>query len=178
MRRVRAWWVGSVIGAALAVVTAPAAGDPTDGCPVEVREAMTSWGQDGVHRAAAVIRSEETGIGEPESVFDFSCLTDLFRFPGLGVWIDPTAVLNAILRAMQDFVCSSGRRLYRQNVDQPIREMVFWDDLPHVPGVDVDAPWRDKVVPPDVGVRPGEGISASRGSYRDARWFRRAIGGS
>lgn len=176
MSRPASWCAGAVLGAAIAFA-APAFGDPTDGCPAEVREAMTSWGRDGVHRAAAVIRSEETGIGEPESVFDFSCLTDLFRFPGLNVFIDPGAVINAILRAMQDFVCQSGRRLYREEVDQPIQEMVFWDEVPYVPGVDVDAPWRDKVAPPDVEVRPVEGISASRGRYRDARWFRQAIGG-
>lgn len=177
MKRRRGWWVGGVVAGALAAA-APVSGDPTDGCPAEVRSAMTSWGRDGVHRAAAVIRSEETGIGEPESVFDFSCLTDLFRFPGLHVFIDPGAVINAILRAMQDFVCQTGKGLYREKVDQPIQEMVFWDEVPYVPGVDVDAPWRDKVSPPDVGVRPVEGISAARGRYRDARWFRQAIGGS
>ena len=178
MRRVRAWVVGWAAGAALALAGGPVAGDPTDGCPTEVRQAMTSWGRDGVHRAAAVIRSEATGIGEPESVFDFSCLTDLFRFPGLHVFIDPTAVINAILRAIQNFVCDVGDRLFRENIDRPIQEMVFWDDLPYVPGVDVNSSWRDKVNPPEVAVRPGEGISAGRGSYGDASWFRHAIGGS
>ena len=176
--RQRRWWLDTFAGVVLGVAAASASGEPTDGCPPEVREALTSWGQDGVHRAAAVVRSEETGIGKPESVFDFSCLSDLFRAPGLDVFVDPAAFINAMLRAVQDFVCEVGEGLYREKVDQPIQEMVFWDESPYVPGVEVGAPWRDKVTPPDIGVRPVEEISAGRGSYRDARWFRQAIGGS
>ena len=177
MRRSWGWVAGGLLAGGAAGMSVPAVADPDAGCPAEVREAMTSWGEDGVHRQVAVIRSEETGISKPESVFDFSCLDGLFRFPGLYVMFDPSAIINAILRAMQDFVCETGQRLYDQHVDQPLQDMVFWDEIPYVPGVDVDAPWRDKGIPVDIDARPVEDIGASEGRYRDARWFRRAIGG-
>ena len=177
MRAVRGWFAAALLAGAMMGAASGVGADPDAGCPPEVREAMTSWGRDGVHRQVAVIRTEATGISEPESVFDFSCLDDLFRFPGLYVMFDPSAVINAVLRAVQDFVCETGERLYDQHVDQPIQDMVFWDEFPYVPGVDVDAPWRDKGVPVDVDIREGEDIGAAGGRYRDARWFRRAIGG-
>ena len=177
MMAARGWCAAALLAGAVMAVGGGAGAAPDAGCPAEVREALTSWGEDGVHRQVAVIRAEATGISQPESVFDFSCLDDLFRFPGLYVMFDPSAVINAILRAMQDFVCESGEALYDQHVDQPLEEMVFWDEFPYVPGVDVDAPWRDKGVPVDVDIREGEAIGASEGRYRDARWFRRAIGG-
>lgn len=178
MSGLRAGLSGALVAVVLGGLTAPVTGGPSAGCPSEVRDALESWGRDGVHRAVAVIRSEETGIGKPESVFDFTCLSDLFNAPGLYTFVNSGAITNVLLQRIQDFVCEAGENLYREQVDRPIQEMVFWDELPHVPGLDVGTSWRDKVVPAQIGIRPIQNSGASKGSYRDARWFRNAIGGS
>ena len=161
---------------ALAGVPGVAVANGGEACSTEVQDGLKSWGQDGVHRAAAVIRDEEVGVSRPDSVFDFSCLSNLFRFPGIYVFGDPSAIINGILRGLQDLVCETAEQLVAESINRPIREMAFWEDLPFVPGVDVGARWRNKVTPPKVGVEPVTDIDASEGSYRDARWFRRAIG--
>ena len=168
----------TIVTGVLSGLTATAAAAPGAGCPSEVRDALESWGRDGVHRAAAVIRSEGTGIGRPESVFDLTCLTDLFKAPGLYTFVEPGAITDVLLRQMRNFVCEVGEDLYREHVDRPIQEMVFWDELHHVSGEDVGANWRNRVVPPEIPARPLEDTEGSTGSYRDARWFRHAIGGS
>ena len=178
MSRRRTWLSGAIVASVLCVATSPVAGGPSAGCPSEVRDALESWGQDGVHRAAAAIRSEETGIGKPESVFDFTCLSNLFKTPDLYEFADPGAIVDVILQGIEDFVCEAGDHLYRKHVDRPIQELVFWDELPHVPGLEVGTTWRDKVVPPEINIRPLEDIEASTESFRDTRWFRHAIGGS
>ena len=170
------WWVAGVLLGALGALSGTAAANGGEACSPEVQAGLRSWGQDGVHRAAAVIRDEEVGVSRPDSVFDFSCLSDLFRLPGIYVFGDPSAIIGSILRGLEDLVCDSAEALVATSLNRPIREMAFWEDAPYVPGVDVGARWRRKVSPPDVDVEPVTDIRASEGSYRDARWFRRAIG--
>ena len=178
MNGLRARLARTVVAGVLSGLTATSTAGPSAGCPSEVRDALESWGQDGVHRAATVIRSEETGIGEPESVFDLTCLTDMFEAPGLYSFVKPGAITDVLLREMRNFVCETGTELYREHVDRPIQEMVFWDELHHVLGEDVGANLRNRVVPPEIPARPLEDTVGSAGSFPDARWFRNAIGGS
>ena len=143
-RRWRAIALGLVLGAGAATTGA----QPDEACPRHVRDALTSWGQDGVHRAASVIRSEDAGIGKPTSVFDFSCITDLFEFDGLFFFFDPSTIVDAVLGAMRDFVCEVGEQLYAQAIGKPMRQLVFWDEAPQVPGLATGVRWTDEVPEP------------------------------
>ena len=177
---VRRWgrWARAVaMGAAVAAGALSAGAAPDDGCPREVRDAMRSWGQDGVHRAAAVIRSEDAGIGRPTSVFDFSCLTDLFRAPDL-YFFHGGSLVNGLLGGLRDFVCEAGERLFDEHVNRPIGELVFWDEAPHVPGRGAGVRWGETTRAPTVAIRPAEGRGTREGAHRDIRWFRTAIGGT
>ena len=168
-------WRRVALGLALGVAAGTAGGEADDACPRHVRDALTSWGQDGVHRAASVIRSEDAGIAKPRSVFDFSCITDLFEFPGLFFFFDPSSIVDAVLGGMRDFVCEVGEQLYAQALGEPMRRLVFWDEAPRVPGFDTGVRWTDEAPEPEVEVLPVERVGA--GSYQDIRWFRSAIGG-
>lgn len=171
----RGTWCAAALGLVLGVAAATAGAQPDAACPRHVRDALTSWGQDGVHRAASVIRSEDVGIAKPRSVFDYSCITDLFEFPGLFFFFDPSAILDSVLGAMRDFVCEVGEQLYAQAIGEPMRQLVFWDEAPRVPGLDTGVRWTDEAPEPEVEVLPVEPVGS--GSHRDIRWFRSAIGG-
>ena len=174
MSRWRRRWCAIALGVVLGGATPTAGAQPDEACPRHVRDALASWGQDGVHRAASVIRSEDAGVAKPKSVFDLSCITDLFEFPGLFFFFDPSAIVDTVLGAMRNFVCEVGEQLYAQALGEPVRQLVFWDEAPQVPGLDTGVRWTGEGPEPEVEILPVE--RPGSGSYRDIRWFRSAIG--
>ena len=173
MAHVGDWACAVALAAALG--PAPALGQPSDACPREVRDAMTSWGQDGVNRAAAVIRSEEMGIARPDSVFEFSCLTDLFRMPNL-YFFHGGSLVDGLLGGLHDFVCEVGEGLFEEHINRPLGQLAFWDEAPRVPGLGAGVRWRgSREAAPSVGLRPVQRIGGA--AHQNIQWFRSAIGG-
>ena len=162
------------LGAVLGVTAATTGAQPSDGCPREVRDAMTSWGQDGVNRAASVIRSEEMGIAKPESVFDFSCLTDLFQVPNL-YFFHGGSLVDGLIGGLHDFVCEFGQSLFEEHLGRPLGQLAFWDEAPRVPGLEIGVRWgaRDQESL-SVSVRPVQDVGG--GGHQNIQWFRSAIG--
>lgn len=119
---------------ALAVMAAPAparTGGAVD-CDPEVAAALEDAAVRGVERDQVLIRHEEEGIGDPDSIFDLSC--DLFDFPSWDVLVRlPT------LPDLLDELCDAARNAWRENVTRPFDRSVYGLDreLERLPGLEI-----------------------------------------
>ena len=139
----RAQGVRRVCGGLLAVVLAAApAVAPGNGegaeCDPRVREALERSAVYGVERDFAVIRDPGQGIRDPESIFDFSCLENLFNYRLFNVFFDPGRGMQEILGLAKREVCKIARQAYRDAVGRKLDVGVYTRGLPRLPGLEID----------------------------------------
>ena len=120
---------------ALALMTAPAAGqsEGAHDCDPAVAAALEESAVRGVERDQVLIRHQEEGIGDPDSIFDMSC--DLFDFPS---W--DTLVRLPTLPDLLGELCDAAREAWRENVTRPFDRSIWSLDreLDRLPGLDTD----------------------------------------
>ncbi len=144
-------------------------------CSPVVFEALEQAGQRGVTEAAAIIRNPVSGIRQPDSIFDFSCIEDLFQFPDINILFDPNRIINGILRAVQDKVCEVAELKYAEHIGRPLDDLIFSRDIPRLPGLDVRIRKTKTPEFPSAETRPLERPNANKGRASDANIFRRAL---
>ena len=148
-----------------------AAGDPADqaaACDPAVAEALAASAEAGVEADLAIIRHEEQGIRNPDSILDFSCITDLFDYRSFDIHFDPAGALEYILDLARRRICAAARDAYRRYVGRALDPSVYLSEytrpLDRLPGLDIDWPRRSLV--DDIGVGDA-----------DSELFRDAVGG-
>ena len=173
--RRRAWPLAASLALALwaspaPAETLPAEADPrghASACDPEVAEALAGSAQAGVEADLAVLRHPDQGIRNPDSILDFSCITDLFDYRSFDIHFDPAGALEQILDLARRRICSAARDAYRRYVGRALDPSVYLSEytrpLDRLPGLDVD--WERRRVIDDLS---GNG---------DAGPFRDAVGG-
>ena len=182
MRRRSAWAFAAAltlaVWAAPAAAQAPAApgGVPGDAvahdpahdpaCDPAVAEALAGSAEAGVEADLAIIRHEEQGIRNPDSILDFSCITDLFDYRSFDIHFDPAGALEYILDLARRRICAAARDAYRRYVGRALDPSVYVSEytrpLDRLPGLDIDWPRRNVF---DDDVRAGD---AGNELFRDA----------
>ena len=121
-----------------------AAGDPA--CDPAVAEALAGSAEAGVEADLAIIRHEEQGIRNPDSILDFSCITDLFDYRSFDIHFDPAGALEHILDLARRRICAAARDAYRRYVGRALDPSVYVSEytrpLDRLPGLDIDWPRR------------------------------------
>ena len=82
--------------------------DPS--CDPAVAEALAKSAEAGVEADLAIIRHEEQGIRNPDSILDFSCITDLFDYRSFDIHFDPAGALEYILDLARRRICAAAPR--------------------------------------------------------------------
>ena len=141
----RAWPFAAALALALWASPAPAETLPADGdprCDPEVAEALAGSAQAGVEADLAVLRNPEQGIRNPDSILDFSCITDLFDYRSFDIHFDPAGALEQILDLARRRICAAARDAYRRYVGRALDPSVYLSEytrpLDRLPGLDVD----------------------------------------
>ena len=144
----------------------PAAGGTAaaDGaCDPRVRQALADSARAGVEAELAIIRHPDQGIRNPDSIFDFSCIWDLFDYGSFDILFDPAGALDDILDLARRRICQAARDSYRRYLGRALDPAVYTAPLPRLPGLDIDRTRRN--VFDDIGAD-------------DAARFRDVIGGA
>ena len=147
---------------ALAIWVAPAAEAQPPGtagpqgdaaCDPQVAEALAGSAQAGVEADLAVLRNPDQGIRNPDSILDFSCITDLFDYRSFDIHFDPAGALERILDLARRHICAAARDAYRRYVgralDPAVYTSVYARPVRRLPGLDVD--WGRGNVIDDLG---------------------------
>ncbi len=116
-------------------------------CDPAVAEALAGSAEAGVEADLAVIRHEEQGIRNPDSILDFSCITDLFDYRSFDIHFDPAGALEHILDLARRRICTATRDAYRGYVGRALDPSVYVSEytrpLDRLPGLDIDWPRRN-----------------------------------
>ena len=116
----------------------PAAPVDANACAPAVREALAESAVFGVEQDLVVIRDPEQGIGTPASIFDLSCLEDLFDYTLFDVHYDPQRAMAELLGLAERYVCRRARDAYRGSVGRRLDARVYTSRIPRLPGLDID----------------------------------------
>ena len=146
--------------------TAPGA-PPTAGnaaCDPAVAEALARSAEAGVEADLAIIRHPEQGIRNPDSIFDFSCIWDLFDYRAFDVLFDPSGALDDVLDLARRRLCAVARDAYRRYLGRALDASVYTVPARRLPGLDPG--WGRRNVIEDAGA-PGV----------DSELFRGVVGG-
>ena len=135
-----------------------------DACDPAVAEALARSAEAGVEADLAIIRHPGQGIRNPDSIFDFSCIRDLFDYRAFDVLFDPAGALDDILDLARRRLCAVARDAYRRYLGRALDASVYTVPARRLPGLELDWQRRNLL----------EGI---RGNGADAELFRGAVGG-
>ncbi len=125
---------------ALILLALPAAaqeGPPADpACDPAVASALEAEAAAGVEAEFLVIRDPESGIREPMSILDFSCITDMFNYRAYDIFFDPGRAMDEIMGLLDRRICAAAREAYRDAIGRPSTPD-FIRDIRRLPGVRV-----------------------------------------
>ena len=134
-----------------------ASGDPA--CDPAVAEALARSAEAGVEADLAIIRHPDQGIRNPDSIFDFSCIWDLFDYRAFDVLFDPAGALDDILDLARRRLCAVARDAYRRYLGRALDASVYTVPARRLPGLDLDrrtlVPERRNVIE-DAGAASGD----------------------
>ena len=125
-----------------------------DACDPAVAEALAASAEAGVEADLAIIRHPDQGIRNPDSIFDFSCIWDLFDYRAFDVLFDPAGALDDILDLARRRLCAAARDAYRRYLGRTLDASVYTVPARRLPGLDLD--WRRRNVLEDLGARSGD----------------------
>ena len=107
-------------------------------CDPAVQRALADSARAGVEAELAVIRHPDQGIRNPDSIFDFSCIWDLFDYSSFDILFDPAGALDDILDLARRRLCAAARDAYRRYLGRALDPAVYTAPLPRLPGLDID----------------------------------------
>ena len=130
-----------------AVSQEPPAADPA--CSPAVASALEDAAASGVEAEFLVIRNPETGIRDPMSILEFSCIGRMFDYGIYNIFFDPGRAMSELLGVLNRQVCSIARDAYRDAIGRPYTPD-FIRDIRRLPGVSVP---RDRLnILRDIGI--------------------------
>ena len=118
-------------------------------------EALARSAEAGVEADLAIIRHPEQGIRNPDSIFDFSCIWDLFDYRAFDVLFDPAGALDDVLDLARRRLCAAARDAYRRYLGRALDASVYTVPARRLPGLEPD--WRRRNVIEDAGAPGGDG---------------------
>ena len=130
-------------------------------CDPRVAQALAESAERGVEDDLVIIRHPDQGIRDPDSILDFSCITDLFDYRAFDILFDPAGALDDILDLARRRICAAARGAYRRYLGRTLDSTIYTVPARRLPGLDID--WRRRNVFDDVGAADG---AAER--FRDA----------
>lgn len=125
--------------AVLALLAMPAVAQtpPADpACDPDVASALEAEAAAGVEAEFFVIRHPESGIREPLSILDFSCIERLFDYGVYDIFFDPGRAMTDIMGLINRRICSLARDAYRDAIGRPATPD-FVRDIRRLPGARV-----------------------------------------
>ena len=128
-----------VLPVALALLATPAAASepPADpACDPAVASALEVEAAAGVEAEFLVIRDPGSGIREPLSILDFSCISDMFDYGVYDIFFDPGRAMDEIMGLVNRRICANARDAYRDAIGRPSTPD-FIRDIRRLPGVQV-----------------------------------------
>ena len=158
----RTWPLAAALAQVLALWASPAPAEtlPMDRdprCDPQVAEALAGSAQAGVEADLAVLRHPDQGIRNPDSILDFSCITDLFDYRSFDIHFDPAGALEQILDLARCRICAAARDAYRRYLGRALDPTVYTSmyarPLDRLPGLDVD--WERRSVIDDLSGNAG-----------------------
>ena len=153
--------------ASLANAEAPSRGGAMEeACDPAVAEALARSAEAGVEADLAIIRHPDQGIRNPDSIFDFSCIRDLFDYRAFDVLFDPAGALDDILDLARRHLCAVARDAYRRYLGRALDASVYTVPARRLPGLGAD--WRRRGVLEDAGA-PGGDRELFRGVVKGGR---------
>ena len=146
--------------------------DHGDACDPAVAEALARSAEAGVEADLAIIRHPDQGIRNPDSIFDFSCIRDLFDYRAFDVLFDPAGALDDILDLARRRLCAVARDAYRRYLGRALDASVYTVPARRLPGLDPE--WRTLVperrnVLDDVGAEDAGDAELFRGVVEGGR---------
>lgn len=125
----------ALAAAALAPAGGASAADPE--CDPEVERALAANAEAGARDDFRAVRHETAGIRDPESIFDLSCVSDMFDYAHSNILFDPGRAMSEIVGFLRDLFCDRARRTFQAYVGRGLDARVFAGDLPWLPGLDI-----------------------------------------
>ena len=150
-----------VAAAALGACLALPAGAAGDDCDPAVERALVENAEIGAKDDVKIVRHPEMGIRDPESLFDLSCVTDMFDYSHADILYRPDRGMTDMLGLLEKFICDRAREAYRGFVGRGLNPAAFARELPRLPGLDVEAGWGDLL--DDARAKPGGAASDRTG---------------
>ena len=120
-----------------------------DACDPAVAAALAKSAEAGVEADLAIIRHPEQGIRNPDSIFDFSCIRDLFDYRAFDVLFDPAGALDDILDLARRRICAAARDAYRRYLGRALDASVYTVPARRLPGLELD--WHRRHVLDGIG---------------------------
>ena len=114
-----------------------------------MQRALAESAEAGVEADLAIIRHPGQGIRNPDSIFDFSCIWDLFDYRAFDLLFDPAGALEDILDLARKRLCAAARDAYRSYLGRALDASVYTVPARRLPGLDID--WQRRNLVDDVG---------------------------
>ena len=133
--RVRASLAAIAVAAAL---SAPAAAAADEDCDPEVERALVENAKRGAEDDLVIVRHPDAGIRDPDSIFDFSCVTDMFNYRHSQILFDPGRAVSDILGLLKRQICAVAREAYGGYLGRGLDDSLFGRNIPRLPGLRAD----------------------------------------
>ena len=130
-----------VAAAVAALWMAPLAAAAAEDCDPAVERALVESAEMGARDDVRIVRHPRLGVRDPDSLFDLSCVTDMFDYRHSNILFSPDRAMADILGLLRGFVCDRAREAYRGFVGRSLDATMFAHELPPVPGLDVGVEW-------------------------------------
>lgn len=144
------------VAAVAALWMAPPAAAAAGDCDPAVERALVQSAEAGARDDVRIVRHPRLGVRDPDSLFDLSCVTDMFDYRHSNILFSPDRAMADILGLLRGFVCDRAREAYRGFVGRSLDATVFAHELPPVPGLDVGVEWGNLLDDlDDAAGRPG-----------------------
>lgn len=131
---------------AAAVVVALCAALPAmaadEDCDPEVERALVENAEAGARDDIRIVRDREMGIRDPDSLFDLSCVTDMFNFDHSNI-LTPGRNMTDIVGLLNRALCDKLREALGRFSGRGFNAMAFARELPLLPGLDFEPERRN-----------------------------------
>ena len=148
--------------AALCLALPAAAAD--EDCDPEVERALVENAEAGARDDIRIVRDREMGIRDPESLFDLSCVTNMFDYGHSNI-LTPGRNMTDVVGLLNRALCDTLRDALGRFSGRSFNALVFARELPLLPGLDFEG-GRPKLIEEDLRRRELERLRREREAGR------------
>lgn len=156
--------------AAAALAAALAAAAPSHGadpdCDPEVERALAANAEAGAKEDFRAVRHAEMGIRDPESIFDLSCVSDMFDYAHSNILFDPGRAMTEIVGFLRNLFCDRAREMFGRYVGRGLDARIFAPELEKLPGLDIVTEGGNVLDEAGAAVRAGRNAAPTPPAHR------------